>query len=76
MINERLWAFQGVLIVFGISVLILPDPVVFPNKDSNLGAQEFLSLGIFNVVEEIKIDFNSNSSFIIYLLYDLKQVIL
>lgn len=43
MTSERLWALQGGLIVFGKGVLILSDPVVFPNKDSNVG-REFLPL--------------------------------
>lgn len=60
---ERFWDFRGGLIVFVIGLLILPDPVIFWNKDSN-------------VVEEINTDFSSNSDSIIYWLYDLKQIVL
>lgn len=36
MTSERLWALQGGLIVFGKGVPIISDPLVFPNKDSNV----------------------------------------
>lgn len=39
MTNERLWALQGGLIVFGKGVLIISDPVVFPKQGQQCGTR-------------------------------------